>query len=323
MSSIAETYPIRITPHYLSLIDTNDPHDPIAMQCIPSPKEKDLYFYVEEDPLGEEKDTVMPGLVHRYPDRVLVTLTNMCPVYCRHCTRKREWRNGQWVRSQEELERIYEYIFLHKKIRDVILSGGDPLILSTEKLESILRRLRQIQHVEIIRIGTRCPVVLPQRIDDEMVNMLKEYRPIWLNTHFNHPNEITQESAAACDRLLCAGIPVNNQTVLLKGVNDDVETMTKLCHGLLKISVRPYYLFHCDPVSAAGHFRTSIDKGLEIIKGMRGFTSGLAVPTYVVDGIEGQGKVPLQPDYALSRQKDCFVLRGYKGDIFNYYNPED
>ena len=323
LSGVIKFFPFSITPHYLSLIDRGNANDPVRLQCVPSEKEIALHLELQDDPLGEEKDTVLPGLVHRYPDRVLLTLTNMCPVYCRHCTRKREWHKGFWVRTSEELEKIYSYIRTHKDIRDVILSGGDPLILSTQKLDGVLKRLREIDHVEIIRIGTRCPVVLPQRIDDELVTMLKKYRPIWVNTHFNHPNEITKESQAACDRMLCAGIPVNNQTVLLKNINDDVQTMTRLCHALVRISVRPYYLFHCDPVSGTGHLRTSIDKGLEIIKAMRGFTSGLCVPTYVVDGIEGQGKVPLQPEYLISKEKNSFVLRGYKGDIFNYYNPED
>ena len=317
-------YPFGITPYYFSLIDNNDPQDPIRLQCVPSEEEDNLYFDVQEDPLGEEHDSVLPGLVHRYPDRVLLTLTDMCPVYCRHCTRKREWQKGKWIRSEAELKEIYDYISLHDKVRDVIVSGGDPLILSTNKIESVLSNLRKIPHVEIIRIGTRCPVVLPQRIDDELVSMLMKYRPIWLNTHFNHPNEITSESSKACDKLVCAGIPVNNQSVLLKGINDNVDTMKKLCHGLLKMGVRPYYLFQCDPVSGTGHLRTSIHKGLEIIKGMRGFTSGLAVPTFVVDGLEGQGKVPLQPpDYVVALEKDHVVLKGYKGEVFRYYNPEN
>lgn len=323
ISKVIKDYPFKITPYYLSLIDKNNPKDPVRMQCVPSPEEGKLYFELHDDPLGEGKDTVIPGLVHRYPDRVLISLTNMCPVYCRHCTRKREWYKGNWFRGSKELEEIYKYISMHKEVRDVILSGGDPLILSTEKIEEILRSLKEIPHVEIIRVGTRCPVVLPQRIDDELVSALKRYRPIWLNTHFNHPNEITLEAAEACDRILCAGIPVNNQTVLLKGINDDVETMTRLCRNLLKIGVRPYYLFQCDPISGTGHFRTSIDKGLEIIKGMRGFTSGLSVPTYVVDGLEGQGKVPLYPDCLVSKEEGYFILKGYKGEVFKYYNPKD
>lgn len=323
LKDVIKDFPFRITPYFLSLIDKANPIDPIRLQCVPSKEEINLCFGLQDDPLGEEKDTVLPGLVHRYPDRVLVALTDICPVLCRHCTRKREWHKGFWTRTPEELEAIYRYIYTHNQIRDVILSGGDPFILSTQRIESVLERLRQIDHVEIIRIGTRCPVVLPQRIDDELCSMLKRYRPIWINTHFNHLKEITNEAAEACDRILCAGIPINNQTVLLKNINDDVETMTRLCQGLLRIGVRPYYLFQCDPVSGTGHFRTSIDRGLEIIKGMRGFTSGLCVPTYVVDGIEGQGKVPLQPDYFVSKEDNSFVLKGYKGDTFRYYNPED
>ncbi|MBU4589891.1 MAG: KamA family radical SAM protein, partial [Candidatus Omnitrophica bacterium] len=247
LPAVISNYPFSITPYYLSLIDKQNPKDPVMLQCVPSKHEEGVYLELQDDPLGEEKDTVVKGLVHRYPDRALVSLTDICPVYCRHCTRKREWHKGFWTRTAGELEVIYDYIRGHKEIRDVILSGGDPFILSTEKLEAILKRLRDMSHVEIIRIGTRCPVVLPQRINDELANMLKKYRPIWINTHFNHPNEITSESARACDRILCAGIPVNNQTVLLKGINDDAMTMTRLCQGLLRISVRPYYLFQCDP----------------------------------------------------------------------------
>ncbi|MBN1871618.1 MAG: KamA family radical SAM protein [Candidatus Omnitrophica bacterium] len=323
LNKIVVKYPLTITPYYLSLIDRNNPRDPIRLQSVPAIDEDSLYFDVQDDPLGEEKDTALPGLVHRYPDRVLLTLTDMCPVYCRHCTRKREWCRGSWVRTKEDLQNIYAYIAQHKEVRDVILSGGDPFALSTAKIEDVLRNLRQIHHVEIIRIGTRCPVVLPQRINDELVSMLKRYRPLWVNTHFNHPNEITKESSRACDKILCAGIPVNNQSVLLKGINDDTETMIKLCQGLLKIGIRPYYMFQCDPVSGTGHFRTSVEKGLEIIKGMRGHTSGLAVPTFIVDGLNGQGKVPLQPNYIESVEKDYFVFRGYKGDLFKYYNPEE
>lgn len=322
LKNVITKYPFSITPYYLSLIKKNNPRDPIRLQCVPSPEEESLYFEVEEDPLAEERDSVIPGLVHRYPDRALLMLTNMCPVYCRHCTRKREWCNKKWTRTNKDLENSYSYISAHNEIRDVIISGGDPLILSTHKIEEVLTNLRKIPHVEIIRIGTRCPVVLPQRIDNELVSMLKKYRPIWLNTHFNHPMEITEEASQACDRILCSGISVNNQSVLLKGINDDTETMIKLCQSLLKIGVRPYYLFQCDPVSGTGHLRTSIEKGLEIIKGMRGFASGLAIPTFVVDGLDGQGKVPLQPNYLLSLEKNYALLRGYKGEVFKYYNPQ-
>lgn len=321
LAKAVERYPMSITPYYLSLIDRDNPADPIRMQSLPSSEELAMYPYLYEDPLGEENDTVLPGLVHRYPDRVLVTLTNMCPVNCRHCTRKREWHKGNWVRTSEEFEDICQYISAHEKIRDVILSGGDPFILSTQKIESVLKRLRTISHVEIIRIGTRCPVVLPQRIDNVLVSVLKKYRPLWVNTHFNHPNEITKESSRACDMILCAGIPVNNQSVLLKGINDNAQIMTRLCQKLLAIGVRPYYLFQCDPVEGTGHLRTSIESGLEIIKAMRGFTSGLAIPNFVVDGLEGQGKVPLQPDYLISLKNGCAVLKSYKDEIFNYYSP--
>ena len=323
LKKIILKYPFGITPYYLSLIDINNPQDPIGLQCLPNAEENNLYFDVQEDPLGEEHDTMLPGLVQRYPDRVLLTLTDMCPVYCRHCTRKREWQKGKWIRSKSELQEIYRYISEHREVRDVIISGGDPFVLSTGIIDSILKSIRQIPHVEIIRIGTRCPVVLPQRIDDQLLATLKKYRPIWLNTHFNNPAEVTLESSSACEKLVSLGIPVNNQTVLLKGINDDIQTMTKLCQALLKINVRPYYLFQCDPVSGTGHLRTSIEKGLEIIKGMRGFTSGLAIPTFVVDGLQGQGKVPLQPaDYVVALEKDYAVLRGYKGEVFKYYNPE-
>ncbi|MFH0925457.1 MAG: KamA family radical SAM protein [bacterium] len=321
LERVGREYPFSITPYYLSLIDKNNPNDPIKAQCIPSLEEGRDYIGVEDDPLGEEEHTKVPGLVHRYPDRVLVTLTNICPVYCRHCTRKRVWHKGTWVRRPGELEEIFNYISQHKEVRDVILSGGDPFVLSTERLEEILKRLRKIPHVEIIRIGTRCPVVLPQRIDKRLVTVLKKYRPIFVNTHFNHPSEITKESAKACDQILCAGIPVSNQTVLLKGVNDSVGVMTKLCQALVRISVRPYYLFQCDPVVGTGHFRTSIEKGVEIIKGMRGFTSGLCIPTFVVDGPHGQGKVSLQPNYIVKKKKGCTVFRGYKGENFVYLNP--
>jgi lysine 2,3-aminomutase len=323
LQELSLKYPFAITPYYLSLIDKANPRDPIKMQCIPSLQEGMSYPEIEDDPLGEERDSILPGLVHRYPDRVLLTLTNICPVYCRHCTRKRQWRNGKWIRSHTELEDIYRYIRQHRKIRDVILSGGDPLVLSTGRIDAVLKNLRDISHVEIIRIGTRCPVVLPQRVDNELIFTLKKYRPIWVNTHFNHPNEITRESKDACEKILCAGIPVNNQSVILKNINDNVEIMTRLCQGLVKIGVRPYYLFQCDPVSGTGHFRTSIDVGLEIIKGMRGFTSGLCIPTFVIDGLGGQGKVPLQPDYVISKEKEHILLKGYKGEVFRYYNPED
>jgi lysine 2,3-aminomutase len=311
-----------VTPYYLSLINPDDPDDPIRKQAIPSVLEITMGVMGEEDPLEEREHSVVPGLVHRYPDRVLMVLTDICPMLCRHCTRKREWRNGGWVRSQAEVEAMLDYIRNHKYVRDVIISGGDPLTLSTQHLESIISQVRKIPHVEIIRIGTRFPVVLPQRIDDELCAMLSKYGPIWLNTHFNHYREITPEAAAACDRLLRAGVPVNNQTVLLRGVNDTVEAQTRLCHGLLRIKVRPYYLFQCDEVEGTEHLRTPVEDGLRIVEGMRGHTSGLACPTYVIDLPGGGGKVPLQPDYILEQSGDELLIRNYEGRQFRYRNPK-
>jgi lysine 2,3-aminomutase len=320
---VTAKYPLSVSPYYLSLINIYDPDDPIRKQAIPSFEEITLGSIGFEDPLGEKRDSVVPGLVHRYPDRLLLVLTDICPMLCRHCTRKREWHNGGWVRTSSEIKPMLDYIRRHKSIRDVILSGGDPLTLSTRRLEDVISKLRQIDHIEIIRIGTRFPVVLPQRIDDELCSMLSKYGPIWLNTQFNHPREITPESAAACDRLLRAGIPVNNQSVLLRGINDKVETQTKLCTGLLKIKVRPYYLFQCDEVQGTEHLRTSVETGIKIIEGMRGHTSGLAIPTFVIDLPEGGGKVPLQPNYVLTQTKENLVLRNYQGRFMWYRNPKD
>lgn len=319
---VAVRYPLSVTPYYLSLINPDDPHDPIRKQAIPSILEVSMGAEGYEDPLGEKEDSVVPGLVHRYPDRVLMVVTNICPMLCRHCTRKREWRRGAWVRSPAEVEVMLNYIRQHEVIRDVIISGGDPLTLSTRRLEDIIFRIRAIRHVEIIRIGTRFPVVLPQRIDSELCAMLSKYGPIWLNTHFNHPREITLEAADACDRLLRSGVPVNNQSVLLSGVNDTVEAQLKLCQGLLRIKVRPYYLFQCDEVQGTEHLRTPVDVGINIIEGMRGHTSGLAVPTFVVDLPQGGGKVPLQPDYILAHTEEELLLRNYQGCIFRYRNPK-
>jgi len=314
-------YPMSVTPYYLSLINPDDPEDPIRKQAIPSALEMTMGAVGLEDPLGEKEDTVVPGLVHRYPDRVLLVLTDICPVLCRHCTRKREWRNGGWVQTPAQVEAMLMYISQHKAIRDVIISGGDPLTLSNRHLEAVISRIREIKHVEIIRIGTRFPVVLPQRIDKELCTMLAKYGPIWLNTHFNHVREITPEAGEACDRLLRSGIPVNNQSVLLRGINDSVEAQTALCHGLLKIKVRPYYLFECDEVQGTEHLRTPVEAGIKIIEGMRGHTSGLAIPTFVIDLPQGGGKVPLQPNYVVAQSEAELVLRNYEGRTFRYRNP--
>jgi lysine 2,3-aminomutase len=318
---VVKRYPLSITPYYLSLINPEDPGDPIRRQAIPSVLEMALNSMGMEDPLAEKEDSVVPGMVHRYPDRVLMVITDICPMLCRHCTRKREWQHGGWVRTEAEIEAMLDYLRRNEDIRDVVISGGDPLSLSTSRLENIISRVRGIRHIEIIRIGTRFPVVLPQRIDDELCAMLSKYGPIWLNTHFNHPHEITPESAAACDRLLRSGIPVNNQSVLLRGVNDNVETMLKLCQGLLRIKVRPYYLFQCDEVRGTEHLRTPVDTGIKIIEGMRGHTSGLAIPTFVVDLVQGGGKVSLQPNYVLSQTQEELLLRNYEGNVYRYRNP--
>ncbi|MBN1862387.1 MAG: KamA family radical SAM protein [Dehalococcoidales bacterium] len=319
---VALKYPLSVTPYYLSLIDPADPDDPVRKQAIPSILELTMGMVGQEDPLDEKGDSVVPGLVHRYPDRVLMVLTDICPMFCRHCTRKREWQSGGWVRTPAQLEAMLDYIRGHKAIRDVIISGGDPLTLSTPRLEGVISRIRAIKHVEIIRIGTRFPVVLPQRIDQELCAMLSRYGPIWLNTHFNNHREITPEAAAACDRLLRSGVPVNNQSVLLRGVNDSVAEQMKLCHRLLRIKVRPYYLFQCDEVQGTEHLRTPVETGLSIIERMRGHTSGLAVPTFVIDLPQGGGKVPLQPDYIMAKNNGELLLRNYQGQFFHYRNPK-
>jgi lysine 2,3-aminomutase len=318
---VISKYPFSVTPYYLSLIHPEDPKDPVRQQAVPCFEEITMADLGEEDPLEEKRDSVVTGLVHRYPDRVLMVLTDICPMFCRHCTRKREWQHGGWVRKVEEIEHMLDYIRNNPKVRDVVISGGDVLTLSNDRLEKVLYQLRKIEHVEIIRIGSRYPVVLPQRIDDELCDMLSKYGPIWFNTHFNHPNEITPESAKACDKLLRAGIPVNNQCVLLRGINDTVETQLKLAHNLLKSKVRPYYLFQCDEVQGTEHLRTPVETGLNIIEGMRGHTSGLAVPTFVIDLPSGGGKVSLQPDYVLSHTRERLILRNYQGRIITFRNP--
>jgi len=318
---VTTKYPIAVTPYYLSLINPTDENDPIRRQAIPSFEEVAFAGIGFEDPLEEKRESVVPGLVHRYADRVLMILTDLCPMLCRHCTRKREWKHGFWVRSPEEIDAMIDYIRKNKAIRDVILSGGDPLTLSTQRLEDVISRLRKIDHVEIIRIGTRFPVVLPQRIDKDLCRMLSKYGPIWLNTHFNHPNEVTPESAAAVDRLVRSGVPVNNQSVLLRGVNDSVAIQKKLCHNLLKIKVRPYYLYQCDEIQGTEHLRTTVETGIKIMQGMWGHTSGLAVPTFVVDLPQGGGKVPVLPDYLQSRPSEELVFKNYQGKYFRYRNP--
>jgi lysine 2,3-aminomutase len=322
LEQVTVRYPLSVTPYYLSLINPANPDDPIRKQAVPSILELTMGGIGEEDPLAEKEHSVVPGLVHRYPDRVVMVLTDICPMLCRHCTRKREWRKGSWVRTSAEIEAMINYIRQHECVRDIIISGGDPLTLATSNLEAIISQIRQIPHIDIIRIGTRCPVVLPQRIDEELCTMLSKYGPIWLNTHFNHYREITPEAAAACDRLLRSGVPVNNQSVLLRGINDTVEAQTRLCHGLLRIKVRPYYLFQCDEVEGTEHLRTPVETGIRIIEGLRGHTSGLAAPTYVIDLPGGGGKVPLQPEYVIARTEDELLIRNYQGRHFRFRNPK-
>lgn len=318
---VTQKFPLAITPYYLSLINPSDPNDPIRKQSVPSFEEVAFAGIGYEDPLEERRESVVPGLVHRYPDRVLMVLTDVCPMLCRHCTRKREWKHGFWVRTRNEVEKMIDYIRKNRSIRDVIISGGDPLTLSTERLEEVISQLRNIEHIEIIRIGSRFPVVLPYRIDDELCNMLSRYGPIWLNTHFNHPNEITPDAAAAVDRLVKAGVPVNNQSVLLKGINDSVSIQRKLCQGLLKIKVRPYYLYQCDEIQGTEHLRTTVETGIKIMMGMWGHTSGLAVPTYVIDLPQGGGKIPVLPNYMVSRPGEDLIFRNYQGKYYRYRNP--
>lgn len=319
---VATEYPFSISPYYLSLARNNSRNDPVLTQAIPSLSELLHPDVGEEDPLHEVEDSPVPGLVHRYPDRALLVITDVCPTLCRHCTRKREWRGEHWwMRDPQRLAAAYDYIRRTPSIRDIVVSGGDPLTVSNEGLETILAALRSIPHVEIIRFGSRFPVVLPQRIDEGFVKICDRYGPIWLNTHFNHPNEVTPEAGKAVRELLRAGVSVGNQTVLLKGVNDSVETQLKLSHELLKIRVRPYYLFHADDVRGTEHLRTSVETGIGIIEGMRGHTSGLAIPTFVVDVPGGGGKIPLQPNYVLSWTDDQLLLRNYERKVFEYRNP--
>lgn len=312
-----------IPPYYFSLIDPTDPQDPIRLQSVPDPREEQSTFEMD-DPLEEEQDSPLPGLTHRYLDRVLLVTTPNCTMYCRYCTRKRSTlTRGGWEGVSKDDERMIDYVRRHEEVRDVIISGGDPLTLPLPKLKYFLENLKAIDHVDVIRIGTRVPVTLPQRLyDNELIDTLAAAEKVYIQTHFNHPREITPEAARVCRSLLRAGMPVNNHTVLLKGVNDDIGTIRRLLRGLLRIKVRPYYLFHCDPVTGAGHFRTSIWKGLEIMEGLRGHMSGIGIPTYVVDGPHGSGKIPLLPNYLVSASDNAVVLRNFEGMLVRY-NADD
>ena len=323
MTNFVNQLPLAITPYYASLLDRDNPRHPLRRTVVPVTTEHFLSPGEAADPLGEEHDSPLPGLVHRYPDRALFLVTDFCSTYCRYCTRSRMVGNRDALPfNMAQWEKAIAYIEGTPSIRDVLLSGGDPLTLSDENLDWLLSRLRQIRHVEFLRIGTKAPVVLPQRITPALTRVLKKYHPLWMSIHFTHPEELTPEAAQACERLADAGIPLGSQTVLLEGINDDVVTMKMLVHGLLKIRVKPYYLYQCDPILGSAHFRTSVEKGLEIIRGLRGYTTGYAVPHYVIDAPGGGGKIPLLPEYVIGRDGDDLLLKNYEGLIYRYPDPE-
>ncbi len=323
LEKVQDKFPLSITPYYLSLIDISDyKNDPIYKQSFPNPSELIIKEHEMSDPLAEDKDSPVPGLTHRYPDRVLLHISNVCSMYCRHCTRKRKVGDVDYIPKKEAVLKAIEYIKSQPRIRDVLLSGGDPLMLSDNQLDWILTELRKIDHVEVIRIGSRMPVVLPFRITDDLVNMLKKHHPIWLNTHFNHPQEITHSSKKALCKLANAGIPLGNQSVLLAGVNDCSIIIKKLVHLLVQNRVRPYYLYQCDLSEGLSHFRTPVGKGVEIMENLIGHTSGFAVPTYVIDTPGGGGKIPVMPNYLLSWSTNKVVLRNYEGVITTYREPD-
>ncbi|ASJ56202.1 lysine 2,3-aminomutase [Brevibacillus formosus] len=318
----AQTIPLNITPYYAHLMDPDDSSDPVRMQSVPLSSEMVRTKYDMEDPLHEDTDSPVPGLTHRYPDRVLFLVTNQCSMYCRYCTRRRfSGQIGMGV-PKKQLDACIDYIRSRPEVRDVLLSGGDGLLINDRVLEYIISSLRDIPHVEIIRIGTRAPVVFPQRITENLCNILKKYHPVWLNTHFNHPKEITPEAKLACEMLANAGVPLGNQAVILAGINDCANTMKKLVQDLVKIRVRPYYIYQCDLSEGIGHFRAPVSKGIEIIEHLRGHTSGYAVPTFVVDAPHGGGKIPVSPNYIISQASDKVVLRNFEGVITSYPEPK-
>jgi lysine 2,3-aminomutase len=319
--SAPEKFRVDVTPYFISLIDPDDPNDPIRRQVIPLGREQQAFTAMMEDSLAEDRHSPVPGLVHRYPDRVLMLITTQCASYCRYCTRSRIVGDPTQNFNRKDHEAQLDYLRRTPQVRDVLISGGDGLTLAPKLLESVMRGLREIPHIEIVRIGSRVPVFLPQRVDDDLCEMLAKYHPIWMNLHFNHPNEITPEVSRAVDRLTRAGIPVGNQSVLLAGVNDCVHIQRSLVHKLVENRIRPYYLYQCDLVEGSGHFRTPVGKGLEIIEGLRGHTSGYAVPTYVVDAPGGGGKIPVMPNYLISYSDHKVVLRNYEGYITTYEEP--
>ena len=319
----AKKFPLSATPYYLSLIEQDDyQNDPVFRQAFPSPEELDIDRHDMTDPLHEDEDSPVPGITHRYPDRVLFHVSNVCSMYCRHCTRKRKVGDKDSIPTREQMAQGIEYIRNTPQVRDVLLSGGDPLMLPDDRLDELLSELQAIEHVEVVRIGTRMPVVLPYRITDKLVDMLKKHHPLWINTHFNHPREVTESSRRALAKLADAGIPLGNQSVLLAGINDCPRLMRTLCHKLVKNRVRPYYIYQCDLSEGLTHLRTPIGKGIEIVESMRGHTSGFAVPTYVVDAPGGGGKIPVMPNYIVSWGTNKVVLRNFEGVITTYHEPE-
>jgi lysine 2,3-aminomutase len=316
--SRGERLPLAVTPYYAQLIHRTDPTDPLRRTVVPSSHEFVMADGEADDPLAEDDDSPVPGIVHRYPDRVLLLATDFCSTNCRYCTRSRMINECGASKHTGHLDGAVEYIETHPQVRDVLISGGDPLTMSDVVIDSLLKRLRSIPHVQIVRIGTKVPAVLPQRITPRLAGILRRYHPLFVSVHFTHPVELTPEAVAACGRLADAGIPLGSQTVLLKGVNDDPETMRRLMHGLLRARVRPYYLYQCDPIPGSAHFRTPVSRGLEIISALRGYTSGYAVPTYVIDAPGGGGKIPLLPETVVGRDGDGLLIRNYEGRIFRY-----
>jgi len=315
-------FPMAITPYYASLLDPEDPFQPLRRTVVPVSAEVVYSPGEARDPLGEDHDSPVPGIVHRYPDRVLFLVTDFCSTYCRYCTRSRLVGRGKKGHSAiARWERAIAYIESNQSVRDVLISGGDPLTLPDERLEWLISRLRRIRHVEFLRIGTKAPVVLPQRITSGLTRMLTRYHPLWMSIHFTHPDELTPEVQEACARLADAGIPLGSQTVLLAGVNDDLDTMKRLMHGLLTIRVRPYYLYQCDPIVGSAHFRTPVKKGIEIISGLRGYTTGYAVPTYVIDAPGGGGKIPIFPESMVGRDGDDLLISNYQNGVYRYPDP--
>ena len=313
--------PVGISPYYMSLLDADDPRQGLRRTVVPTLNEFVRTEGEADDPLGEDSHSPVPGLVHRYPDRVLLLPLDFCSTYCRYCTRSRVVGHGELMPQESRLMAAFDYMRRTPQIRDVLISGGDALALGEDRLEWILRQLRAVPNIEFIRIGTKMPAVLPQRITRELCRILRRYHPVWMSLHFIHPDECTPEAAQACARLADAGIPLGSQTVLLKGVNDNVDTIRALMHKLLLMRVRPYYLYQCDPISGSSHFRTPVAKGLEIIEGLRGHTTGYAVPTYVIDAPGGGGKIPLQPNSVVGRDGDWLLLRNYEGREYRYHDP--